>query len=45
MAMTRQMWPAGGSPPENDEPPYRNARGVACDIGPAGELIEIVYRA
>lgn len=35
----------GGLPPIADEPPYRGASGVSCEVGPAGELIEIVYRA
>lgn len=35
----------GGTKPVGDEAPYRGAAGVSCDIGPAGELIEIVHRA
>ena len=36
---------AGGETPTAKEPPYIGASGVSCDIGPAGELIEIIHRA
>lgn len=34
---------AGGATPDRYEPPYRDAVGVSCRAGPAGEIIEIVH--
>ncbi len=35
---------SGGTPVGGDEPPYAGAGGSICRTGPAGELLEIIYR-
>ena len=35
----------GGVALITSDPPYSGAQGVSCDIGPAGEIIEIVHRS